>query len=72
MIHPSIRTVSYEWVWEAGRYVIELRIYTDLDLNPLGEKFDRRGIDDIVSAVRRAPEISGAVVSRITLVGSLP
>ena len=69
MIHERIRSFGYEWVWQAGRFEIELRVYTDLQLNPTGEGFDRRAVDDVVAAVRRAPTVGGAVIRRITLAG---
>jgi hypothetical protein len=70
MIHERIRSFGHEWVWEAGRFEIELRVYTDLPLNPSAEGFDRRAVDDLVAAVRRAPTFGGAIIRRITLAGT--
>lgn len=67
-MHERIRSVAYEWVWFESHVEIELRVTADLKLNPMDDGFDRRLIDQVLAAVRRAPMKAGGVIKRITLV----
>lgn len=68
-VHERIRSIEHEWIVESGVFEIALRVHTDLELDPHAEGFNRRLVDEVVQAVRRAPVARNAAVRRITLIG---
>lgn len=48
---PRIQSVSHDWVWENGVDQLQLRVVTDIELDPKAPTFDRRLVDEVMRSM---------------------
>ena len=72
MPHPRIKSRALEWHWDRGPSTIQLRVVTDLELDPGAKGYDRKLVDDVMRAILKERGDGRGVIQKIVLVGSPP